>query len=152
MFSGYEFCSWKFKFVPDEPKKVNQLSWVLGSSMGLSDLGWVCYFQISFQIWSYFSMCVFTVIIFPREVFSAFCSVPGLLLKFPLWYFRLLGGAQFNIFHPGIAALDEDPRKRVKLCIGLGVNWQLIGVEMLHEGFCFVAAKTFRNVLTLQAT
>lgn len=135
MFSGCEFCSWKFKFVPDEPKKLNQLSWALGSWMGLSDLGWVCYFQTSFQIWSYFSMCVFTVIIFPREVFSAFCLVPVLLLKFPSWYFRLLGGAQFNIFHPGVAVLDEDPRKRVKLCIGLGVSWQLTGVEMLHEGF-----------------
>lgn len=96
-------------------------------------------------------MCVFTVTIFPREIFSAFCLISVLLLKFPLWYFQLLGGAQFNIFHPGVAALDEDPRKRVKLCIGLGVNWQLIGVEMLHEGFIFVAAKRFRSVLSLQA-
>lgn len=121
--------------MPDEPKKVNQLSWALGSWMGLSDLGWVCYFQPSFQICSYFSMCIFTVIIFPREVFSAFCLVPLLLLKFPTWYFRLLGGAQFNIFHPGVAALDGEPRKKEKLCIGLGVNWQLVGVEMLYEDF-----------------
>lgn len=121
--------------MPDEPKKVNQHSWALGSWIGLSDLGWVCYFQTSYQIWSYFSMCVFTVIIFPREVFSAFRLAPVLLLKFLTWYFRLPGGAQFNIFHPGVPALDEDPRKRVKLCIGLGVNWQLIRVEMFHEGF-----------------
>lgn len=95
-------------------------------------------------------MCIFTVIIFPREVLSAFCLVSVLLLKFPSWYFRLLGGAQFNIFHPGVTALDEDPRKRLKLCIGLGVSWQLPGVEMLHEGF-FVATKRFRSVLTLLA-
>lgn len=80
-------------------------------------------------------MCIFTVIIFPREVLSAFCLVSVLLLKFPSCYFRLLGGTQFSIFHPGVAALDEDPRKRLKLCIGLGVSWQLTGVEMLHEGF-----------------
>lgn len=38
----------------------------------------------------------------------------------------------------------------MKLCIGLGMNWQLIGVEALHEAF-FVAAKRFRSALTLQA-
>lgn len=103
--------------------------------------GWVCLTWAGFVISRLVFIsglilaCVFTVIIFPREVFSAFCLVPVLLLKFPSWYFRLLGGAQFNIFHPGVAVLDEDPRKRVKLCIRLGVNWQLTGVEMLHEGF-----------------
>lgn len=118
--------------------------------------GWVCLTWAGFVIFrlvfrsGLILACVFTVIIFPREVFSAFCLVPVLLLKFPLWYFRLLGGAQFNIFHPGVAVLDEDPRKRVKLCIGLGVSWQLTEWRCFMRVF-FVAAKRFRSVLTLQA-